>query len=128
MLGQLSVPVLDDEEGSAVEGGGVAEDQEFLGVGGDVEDAKTRGEGVDLEEGSGFAEGEFLAFFLDGDGGDGTVEWGIVEEFLAVVAPDGIEAAGSGDLVFAAAVREMDDGDFAVTGEAGFVGDPVAIG
>ncbi len=65
--------------------------------------------------------------FGDGDGGDGTVTGGVKEKFFAVVAPDGVEAAGSGDLVAATAVGEMDDGDFSVAGGAVFVSDPITI-
>ena len=67
------VPVGDDGEGSAVEGGGVAEDEESLAVEGDVEDTKARGKRMDLEEWPGLAERKFCAFFLDGDGGNGAV-------------------------------------------------------
>ena len=53
---------------------------------------------------------------------------GIEEKFFAIVTPLGIEAAGSGDLILAGAVGEMNDGDFAVAGKPGFVSNPLAIG
>lgn len=65
--------------------------------------------------------------FGHGDGGDGTVAGGVEETFFAIVTPDGIEAAGRGDLIAASAVGEMDDGDFAVAGGAVFVSDPITI-
>ena len=52
---------MDYEEGRAVEGRGIAEDEEFLGVGSYVEDAEARSEGMDLEERGGFAESEAVA-------------------------------------------------------------------
>jgi len=55
---KVGVPVLDDEEGRAVEGRGVAEDEEFLGVGSDVEDTEARSKGMDLKERGGLAESE----------------------------------------------------------------------
>jgi hypothetical protein len=98
-----------------------------MAVGGDVEDAEARGEGVDLEEWSGLAQGELLAVFGDGDGGDGAVAGGIEEKFLAVATPDGVETAGSRNLVAVSAIGEVDDGNFTVAGGAVLVSNPITI-